>query len=166
MPADNVAIILYTMACFVSNRHDTAITIPNVEKHENVSVYIIMVRVGSISWTIPHRYNDFVELHEKLVSDHGVAKDVLPPKKVIGNRDPAFIEKRRGALEVYLTSVVSFLQRTMPRELALFLDFHLYDIVFLLQNLAVHFFVDGDSLLQISKSYTFTTFQVHRIFSF
>jgi len=103
------------MACFLSNRHDTEITIPNVENNENISIYIIMVRVGSISWTVPHRYNDFVELHEKLSSDHGLAKDILPPKKVIGNRDPAFIEKRRGALEVYLTSVVSFLQRTMPR---------------------------------------------------
>lgn len=153
------------MACFLSNRHDTSITIPSAEKNDSVIVYMIKVRVGSISWTVLHRYNDFVDLHDKLVSDHGVAKDILPPKKVIGNRDPAFIEKRRGSLEVYLTSVVNFLQRAMPRELALFLDFHLYDILFLLQNLAMHFFVAGDSLLQMSKSYTFTPFQVHWIFN-
>ncbi|XP_069680393.1 nischarin-like [Periplaneta americana] len=151
------------MACFLANRHDTSITIPNVQKNDNVTVYLIMVRVGNVSWTVHHRYNDFVELHEKLVSDHGVAKDILPPKKVIGNRDPAFIEKRRGALEVYIASVVNFLQRTIPRELALFLDFHLYDILFLLQNLAMQFFLDGDTLLQISKSYTFNPFQLHAI---
>jgi hypothetical protein len=153
------------MACFLINRHDTAITIPNVEKNDSVIVYMIMVRVGNISWTVFHRYNDFVELHEKLVSDHGVAKDILPPKKVIGNREPTFIEKRRGALEVYLTTVVNFLQRAMPRELALFLDFHLYDILFLLQNLAMHFFLDGDTLLETSRSYTFSPLQVHWIFS-
>lgn len=152
------------MACFLSNRRDTSVTIPNVEKNDNVVVYMIKVRVGVISWTVLHRYSDFLDLHEKLVSDHGVAKDILPPKKVIGNRDPAFIEKRRGSLEAYLASVVNFLQRAMPRELALFLDFHLYDIQFLLQNLAMNFFIAGDSLLQMSKSYSFTPFQVHWIY--
>ncbi|KAJ9599010.1 hypothetical protein L9F63_010467 [Diploptera punctata] len=97
------------------------------------------------------------------MSDHGVAKDILPPKKVIGNKEPTFIEKRRAALELYLSSVVNFLQRAMPRELALFLDFHRYDILFLLQNLAMQFFEEGDSLLQNSTSYTFTPFQLHAI---
>jgi hypothetical protein len=152
------------MACFLTNRRDITISIPNAEKNDNIIVYMIVVRVGSISWTVLHRYNDFVELHEKLVSDHGVAKDILPPKKMIGNREPTFIEKRRGDLEVYLISVVSFLQRAMPRELALFLDFHLYDILYLLQNLAMQFFVDGDAVLQMSKSYAFSPFQVHYIF--
>ena len=148
------------MACFLINRHDTEIKIPNVEKNDNVTIYLIKVRIGNVTWTVPHRYSDFVELQEKLVTDHGVAKDILPPKKVIGNREPAFIEKRRAALEVYLSSIVNFLQRAMPRELALFLDFHRYDILFLLQNLAMQFFQDGDSLLQMSTSYTFTPFQV------
>ncbi|PSN50056.1 Nischarin [Blattella germanica] len=97
---------IIAMACFLINRHDTEIKIPTVEKHDNVTVYVIKVRIGNVTWTVPHRYSDFVELHEKLVSDHGVAKDILPPKKVIGNREPAFIEKRRSALEIYLASLL------------------------------------------------------------
>ncbi|GLH08908.1 Dynein assembly factor 1, axonemal homolog [Gryllus bimaculatus] len=151
------------MACFLVNGHTTVVSIPEFEHTENYTLYHIHISVGSVSWKVQHRYNDFAELHDKLIVDHGVNKDLLPPKKVIGNRDPAFIEKRRTALEAYLINLVSFLQKAMPRELALFLDFHYYDITFLLQNLALQLFTEGDYLLQNSKHHYFTPLQLHAI---
>lgn len=94
------------------------------------------------------------------MSEHCVEKESLPPKKLIGNKSEAFIEKRRQALEIYLNSVYNYLKKTMPRELAMFLDLHVYDIFFLLQNMALQFFTEGETLLQGDKSYTFTPVQV------
>lgn len=106
------------------------------------------------------RYNDFAELHEKLVSEHCVEKDILPPKKLIGNKCEAFVEKRRLSLEIYLNAVYNYLKKAMPRELAVFLDLHVYDIYFLLQSMALEFFARGDALLQTSTSYKFNPVQV------
>ncbi|XP_067000731.2 nischarin [Anabrus simplex] len=151
------------MASFLNNGHSSVVTIPTVEQNDNFTVYQIMMKVGSFFWKVDHRYSDFVELHDKLVSDHGVSKDLLPPKKVIGNKEPAFIERRRAGLETYLSSIITLLRKTMPRDLALFLDFHVYDIIFLLQNLALYLFREGDSLLQQSRHYYFTPLQLHAI---
>lgn len=108
------------------------------------------------------RYNDFAELHEKLVSEHCVEKDILPPKKLIGNKCEAFVEKRRQSLEIYLNAVYNYLKKAMPRELAVFLDLHVYDIYFLLQSMALEFFTNGNTLLQ-SSSYKFNPVQVINI---
>ncbi|XP_076179505.1 nischarin isoform X2 [Ptiloglossa arizonensis] len=109
------------------------------------------------------KYNDFVELHDKLVLEHCVEKDILPPKKLIGNKCEAFVEKRRHSLEVYLNSVYYYLKKAMPRELAMFLDLHIYDIFFLLQSLALEFCTEGSNLLQKSRSYTFNPMQLYAI---
>lgn len=112
------------------------------------------------------RYNDFAELHEKLVSEHCVEKDILPPKKLIGNKCEAFVEKRRQNLEIYLNIVYNYLKKAMPRELAVFLDLHVYDIYFLLQSMALEFFISGEALLQTSTSYKFNPIQVTKKKSF
>jgi len=109
------------------------------------------------------RYNDFAELHEKLVSEHCVEKDILPPKKLIGNKCEAFVEKRRQSLELYLNAVYNYLKKAMPRELAVFLDLHVYDIYFLLQSMALEFFTNGSTLLQTSSSYKFNPIQVGKL---
>lgn len=154
------------MACFLQHGDDTKITIPRIEETEKCTLYEIQVEIGDIKWTVSHRYNDFVQLHDVLVSEHGVAKDLLPPKKVIGNKERSFIEKRRTGLENYLTMVVRYLQKTMPKELAAFLNFPDYDILFLLQNMAVQFFLQGESLLMRSRSHSFTPLQVRLVKSF
>lgn len=148
------------MACFFQNGDDTKITIPRIEEAEKCTLYEIQVEIGDIHWTVLHRYNDFVQLHEVLVTEHGVAKDLLPPKKVIGNKERSFIEKRRAGLENYLMMVVRYLQKTMPKELVVFLSFPDYDILFLLQNMAVQFFLQGETLLMRSRSHTFNPLQV------
>lgn len=150
------------MSTFLANKESTKVSIPEVElqQPENYMVYLIAIEVGPVSWKVRHRYSDFVSLHEVLVADHGVTKDLLPPKKVIGNRDPVFVEKRRSALELYLASVLTFLQHTMPRELAKFLDFHKYDVLFILQEMAITFFEGGDEYLQFCRDGEFTPLQV------
>lgn len=94
------------------------------------------------------------------MSEHCVEKDILPPKKLIGNKCEAFVEKRRLSLEVYLNAVYNYLKKAMPRELAVFLDLHAYDIYFLLQSMALEFFTRSDALLQ--ASYKFNPVQVIR----
>ncbi|XP_071452427.1 nischarin-like [Hetaerina americana] len=151
------------MACYMKNKHNTSIRIEQVELVDNYTLYHITVDVGTTSWIVAHRYSEFVDLNDKLISDYGVSKDLLPPKKVIGNKDPVFIEKRRLGLEEYLRTLLNFLQLTMPKELAVFLDFQFYDILFLLQNLAMKFFNDGDNILQKSRNYTFNPLELHAI---
>lgn len=152
------------MACFLLNKDSITITIPKFEDINKITIYEITVTIGSVHWKVKHRYSDFVTLHEKLVMDHCVSKDLLPPKKIIGKRDPSFVEKRRIGLENYITAVVSFLKEAMPRTLALFLDFHKYDILFLLQEMSFCFFNEGDFILSKSKRFKFNPLQVSCIF--
>lgn len=147
------------MACILLNQDYVRINIPKTETIDNVTYYDIEVKISSIEWSVRHRYNEFVELHDTLVSDHCVEKDILPPKKLIGNKGEVFVEKRRAALEIYLNAVYNYLKKAMPRELALFLDLHVYDIFFLLQNMALRFFNEGVSLLEAEQT-TFDPVQV------
>lgn len=109
-----------------------------------------------------HRYSEFAELHDTLTTDHCVAKEILPPKKLIGNKSESFVEKRRLGLETYLISVYNYLKKIMPRALAIFLELHVYEIFFLLQNLACQFFTEGETLLRTNNSFTFNVVQVNK----
>ncbi|XP_034952020.1 nischarin [Chelonus insularis] len=150
------------MACLLQNQENIQIKIPSFETIDGVTYYLIQVSIGDVTWTLKHRYNEFAELHETLMSEHCVEKDILPPKKLIGNKSEAFIEKRRSALEAYLNSVYNYLKKTMPRELVLFLDLHIYDIFFLLQNMALEFFTKGCLILE-SNEYKFSPVQLYAI---
>ncbi|KAK9890366.1 hypothetical protein WA026_010459 [Henosepilachna vigintioctopunctata] len=151
------------MACFWLNSQETRVKIPITEEQENTVFYIIQVFVGEIYWSVKHRYNDFYELNTKLVNDHGVAKDILPCKKLLRSKCPEFIENRRHGLEIYLQKVLKFLKLAMPRVFLEFLDFHLYDVYFILQSLALKFYSEADSYLSSAKTYNFTTLEVHAI---
>lgn len=148
------------MASFLQNKDNTEITIPQANEVGKITYYTIFIRVGNITWTVDHRYSDFALLHDNLVIDHCVTKDILPPKKLIGKRDPTFVEKRRQGLEVYLASVVNFLKETMPKLLTEFLDFQKYDILFLLQEMSSLFMKEGDLILSSSKNFKFDPLQV------
>jgi hypothetical protein len=148
------------MACFWLNQNDTLIEIPSSEEINNITYYKIVVTVGEIKWHVLHRYSEFFELHNQLVTDHGVSKDILPSKKVIRNKCPIFIENRRKGLEEYCQKILNYLKRTMPRIFIEFFNFHVYDIFFLLQNLAMKFFVEADLLLSSTRSYTLTPLEI------
>lgn len=148
------------MACLLEHDNNFTVAIPSHETQNNVTYYEIHVTVGAVTWSVNHRYNDFVELHEVLIADHCIAKEMLPQKKLIGNRDPGFIEKRKVDLEAYLRVVVNYLQRAMPLVLAKFLDFDKYDITYILQNMAYKCYLDGDTFLMKSSEYTFNPLQV------
>lgn len=148
------------MACVLMNQDDVLIKIPSHEVSDNITLYNIVIRVASVEWTVKHRYNDFLLLHETLVSEHCVEKDILPPKKLLGNRTDAFINKRRHGLEAYLNIVYNYLKKIMPKELTNFLELDVYDIFFLLQSMALNFFNNGNAILLSSASYTFNPLQV------
>lgn len=148
------------MSSFLNHKDDSSVDISETCIKDNVTYYKISVKVGPNTWNVLHRYSDFVELHDKVVADHGVAKDLLPPKKVIRNKTPKFIEHRREGLREYLRSIFHYLKLTMPFEFVHFLDFHLYDIFFLLQDMAKRFFIEGDRLLQIDAPHHFTPLEV------
>lgn len=142
------------------NQDDVLIKIPSHEVSDNITLYNIVIRVASVEWTVKHRYNDFLLLHETLVNEHCVEKDILPPKKLLGNRTDAFINKRRNGLEAYLNIVYNYLRKIMPKELTTFLELDVYDIFFLLQSMALNFFNNGNAILLTTSSYTFNPLQV------
>nr|XP_048712568.1 nischarin isoform X2 [Caretta caretta] len=93
---------------------------------ESYTVYIIQVSVGSHQWTVKHRYSDFHDLHEKLVSEKKIDKNLLPPKKIIGKNSKSLVEKREKELEVYLQMLLIKFPIAAPKLLSHFLHFHLY----------------------------------------
>ncbi|XP_044764951.1 nischarin [Coccinella septempunctata] len=151
------------MACFWVNAQGTTVKIPTTLEKEGVTLYEIKISVGDIFWIVTHRYNDFFELHTKLVNDHGVAKDILPSKKLIRSKCPQFIDTRRKGLELYLQKLLKFLKLTMPRIFLEFLNFHVYDVYFLLQSLALKFYSGAESYISTTNSYNFTTLEIHAI---
>ena len=80
----------------VDSTASASISIPEAVSEDGVTYYVVRVDVDKVNWTVRHRFRDFAELHEVLVdSAVGIAKDSLPEKRRIGNRDPAFVMQRR-----------------------------------------------------------------------
>lgn len=52
------------------------------------------------------------------------------------------------------------MHRALPRELAEFLDFHIYELTHLLQSMARHFFHEADKLLADGEPVILTPLQV------
>lgn len=152
------------MSCYVQYCHECGIAISNAETDNNgVTYYLVKVNVGDVTWTVQKRYKEFLELHKKLVNEHTVTKDILPGKKIIGNKEPNFIEKRRVGLEIYLQTVLSFLQKSMPEELLEFLEFDKYDVILIVKKLAVDFFQNGDDYLLNNNGFNFNVLLLYAI---
>lgn len=148
------------MACFWLNQNDCKVEISSTDEINGITYYEIQVTIGDIQWKVKHRYSEFFELHNQLIQEHGISKDLLPSKKVIRNKSPTFIESRRKGLEEYLLKILVFLKKTMPKSLVDFLHFNLYDIYFLLHDLSSNLFVEADDILYSKKPYTFSTLEV------
>ncbi|XP_017866114.1 PREDICTED: nischarin [Drosophila arizonae] len=153
------------MSCYYRQYEDTTVTIPkySVESSAGITYYDIKVRVGNVDWFVERRYRDFAQLHDKLVEDISISKKLLPPKKLVGNKQPAFLEQRREQLETYLQELLIYFRNELPRLLAEFLDFNKYDIIYLLQDLAKLFHESGDALLSAKKEYSFSALEIYAI---
>ncbi|XP_069138824.1 nischarin-like [Argopecten irradians] len=116
------------------------VRIKGSETEESHTVYTVEVSVGSYTWTVKHRYNDFLMLHEKLVSICKIDKTLLPPKKLFGNQSEGFIKKRQAELEAYLQTVTVLCGTQSPTVLAAFLEFNRYEIHGITQCLAEDLF--------------------------
>ncbi|KAM8713452.1 hypothetical protein ACLKA7_013721 [Drosophila subpalustris] len=153
------------MSCYYRQHEDASVTIPkySVESSAGITYYDIKVRVGNVEWFVERRYRDFAQLHEKLVEEISISKKLLPPKKLVGNKQPAFLEQRREQLETYLQELLIYFSNELPRLLAVFLEFNKYDIIYLLQDLAKLFNESGDALLSAKKEYNLSALEVRGI---
>src|SRR5690242_3137595 len=94
--------------------------------------YKVLLKQGTESWTVKHRYNDFVELHKKLHSEfankpHSFPIPELPPKTYLRVLDDqSFIITRQKELESFLDKVLSMISQKglmLPTCLEEFLKF-------------------------------------------
>ncbi|KAL9915136.1 nischarin isoform 1-T1 [Glossina fuscipes fuscipes] len=151
------------MSCYFRQNSDTEIAIPRYFESSGVTYYTVRVRVVQVEWLVERRYKDFDELNEKLVEEIAISKKLLPPKKIVGNKNPSFLEERRQKLEKYLRELMVFFRIQIPRALAEFLEFNKYDIIYLLQDLATLFIESGEALLSNRKQFHFSALQVYAI---
>jgi len=80
------------------------IYVPDAICHPRFTAYSIKAKSKyGVKWNILKRYKSIRKLHHKLQAHFPQRKlPPFPPKKWWGSRDPAFVERRRMALELYL----------------------------------------------------------------
>ncbi|XP_076985167.1 nischarin isoform X3 [Tamandua tetradactyla] len=130
---------------------------------DTYTVYIIQVTDGSHEWTVKHRYSDFHDLHEKLVAERKIDKNLLPPKKIIGKNSRSLVEKREKDLEVYLQTLLATFPAVAPRVLAHFLHFHFYEINGITAALAEELFEKGEQLLGAGEVFAIGPLQLYAV---
>ncbi|XP_008570776.1 PREDICTED: nischarin isoform X2 [Galeopterus variegatus] len=130
---------------------------------DTYTVYIIQVTDGSHEWTVKHRYSDFHDLHEKLVAERKIDKNLLPPKKIIGKNSRSLVEKREKDLEVYLQTLLTAFPGVAPRVLAHFLHFHFYEINGITAALAEELFEKGEQLLGAGEVFAIGPLQLYAV---
>ncbi|KAL4673932.1 hypothetical protein H8959_017866 [Pygathrix nigripes] len=130
---------------------------------DTYTVYIIQVTDGSHEWTVKHRYSDFHDLHEKLVAERKIDKNLLPPKKIIGKNSRSLVEKREKDLEVYLQKLLAAFPGVTPRVLGHFLHFHFYEINGITAALAEELFEKGEQLLGAGEVFAIGPLQLYAV---
>uniref|UniRef100_A0A2K6FLU9 Nischarin n=1 Tax=Propithecus coquereli TaxID=379532 RepID=A0A2K6FLU9_PROCO len=130
---------------------------------DTYTVYIIQVTDGSHEWTVKHRYSDFHDLHEKLIAERKIDKNLLPPKKIIGKNSRSLVEKREKDLEVYLQTLLAAFSGVAPRVLAHFLHFHFYEINGITAALAEELFEKGEQLLGAGEVFAIGPLQLYAV---
>ena len=90
-----------------------SVSVPEAISEDGATFYAVQVSVQPVQWSVKRRFKEFDALHTDLV-ECGVAKESLPEKKLLGNKDPTFIMRGRRELETYLLGVLAFLERALP----------------------------------------------------
>ncbi|XP_045435059.1 nischarin isoform X11 [Pipistrellus kuhlii] len=130
---------------------------------DTYTVYIIQVTDGNHEWTVKHRYSDFHDLHEKLVAEKKIDKNLLPPKKIIGKNSRSLVEKREKDLEVYLQTLLATFPGVAPRVLAHFLHFQFYEVNGITATLAEELFEKGEQLLGAGEVFAMRPLQLYAV---
>ncbi|XP_055372565.1 nischarin [Condylostylus longicornis] len=153
------------MSCHFKYTKETNLSIPRTAENNNKIYYEVKIVIKDVEWSVLRRYREFYDFHEKLTHSEGhvIAKSLLPPKKILGNKNPEFVEQRRKLLEEYIQSLLGLFNDKLPRAFIEFLEFNKYDIVYLLQDLSHYFCEFGDSLLLTSKEYNLSSLELHCI---
>lgn len=88
--------------------HLASITIPSFEFRKLDRRYVVFVveieTRKRMQWSVLRRYNEFYRLHEVLSQSINSLPE-LPPKKLMGNFEPRFLDARRKALQQYLQEI-------------------------------------------------------------
>ncbi|XP_039723448.1 nischarin isoform X8 [Pteropus medius] len=154
-------------ACsFVAEREAEPAKVARVVGSELVdtyTVYIIQITDGNHEWTVKHRYSDFYDLHEKLVAEKKIDKNLLPPKKIIGKNSRSLVEKREKDLEIYLQTLLTTFPGVAPRVLAHFLHFQFYEINGITAALAEELFEKGEQLLVAGEVFAIGPLQLYAV---
>ncbi|KAF0297299.1 Nischarin [Amphibalanus amphitrite] len=126
----------------------------------STTFYQLQVSIDSHQWVVEHRYSNFAELNSQLVGDKLIPVDLLPGKKLIGSREPAFVDRRRQDLEAYIRRVVALLQVNLPDVLAKFLQLEVYDVGWMLRRQAFLCFVHEGAYLGGQRLLTLSPMEV------
>lgn len=89
---------------------DCNVEIKEYKEVESVIYYNIKVSVGQQVWSILRRYNQFDQLHNRLLEDcdsHTVANlPSLPPKRYFYCKEKVFLDERHKSLDAYIKSLI------------------------------------------------------------
>ncbi|XP_077982564.1 nischarin-like [Glandiceps talaboti] len=143
-------------------RRTRKVMITAAEQIENFTIYNISITVNDCGWQVRHRYSEFSELHERLVTEYKLEKGLLPPKKLLGNLSKSFIEKRQKDLEHYLQTLLQK-YTYLPKPLSVFLGFNKYDIHGVTETLAEELYEKGEMILAAREVYHMTPMQLYAI---
>ena len=69
------------MANSLQKPDSVEIYIPEAIAEDNVTLYIIHLRVGRIEWTFRHRYREFVEVRNCLIQTSGSLRNEIFPSR-------------------------------------------------------------------------------------
>ncbi|CAH0724285.1 unnamed protein product, partial [Brenthis ino] len=98
----------------------------NINKHTE---YILRVQRGpnkENKWSVSRRYRDFAALHVSLQQSN--IDLTIPPKKLIGNMQPAFVAERQVALQTYINEVLKHHVLALSLPVRSFLDPNNYSL--------------------------------------
>ncbi|XP_005108639.1 sorting nexin-29 isoform X2 [Aplysia californica] len=71
-------------------------------------VYQVYIRIRDEEWNVYRRYNQFLDMHQRLRKVYPIiGKFEFPPKKAIGKKDAKLVESRRQVFQTYLRNVIN-----------------------------------------------------------
>eukprot|EP01006_Ploeotia_vitrea_P040014 TRINITY_DN66396_c7_g1_i2.p1 TRINITY_DN66396_c7_g1~~TRINITY_DN66396_c7_g1_i2.p1 ORF type:complete len:467 (+),score=275.04 TRINITY_DN66396_c7_g1_i2:28-1428(+) len=105
--------------------YEWRITSPLEGEKPHVEYKIRLDGPGGVSWRIERRFRDFYEMHrnlERLMGDDAYQLARFPAKRLFGNTNPSFLNKRMKALSFYLREVQRLKKAASSRTFRAFLD--------------------------------------------